>query len=241
MFGIVLLAGVLKITGLGWGGAGFKRNGAAVGILKGLLFGSVCFAASYGLEMAVLALRGAPAHLELYVSGFSLTGPLTKSTGLIPLALCLLFNIINVWMEEGVFRGLFIRALLEAGGFMRANLISAALFGVWHVVMPLRSCVYGEMTVPQTVIMSAGYILLAGIMGVKWGLLYRMTGSLWVGLGDHLLNNTVATNMLHVVSQSGADELQIIRVFAAQLVSFLIVLALYHRKNRDPSLTQNNI
>ena len=40
--------------------------------------GSVCFAASYGLEMAVLALRGAPAHLELYVSGFSLTGPLTK-------------------------------------------------------------------------------------------------------------------------------------------------------------------
>lgn len=155
--------------------------------------------------------------------------------------MCLLFNIINVWMEEGVFRGLFIRALLEAGGFMRANLISAALFGVWHVVMPLRSCVYGEMTVPQTVIMSAGYILLAGIMGVKWGLLYRMTGSLWVGLGDHLLNNTVATNMLHVVSQSGADELQIIRVFAAQLVSFLIVLALYHRKNRDPSLTQNNI
>lgn len=68
-----------------------------------------------------------------------------------------------------------------------------------------------------------------------------MTGSLWVGLGDHLLNNTVATNMLHVVSQSGADELQIIRVFAAQLVSFLIVLALYHRKNRNSSLTQNNI
>ena len=89
--------------------------------------------------------------------------------------------------------------------------------------------------------MSVGYILLAGIMGVKWGLLYRMTGSLWAGLGDHLMNNTVATNMLHVVSQSGADELQIVRVFAAQLISFLIVLALYRRKNRNSSLTQNNI
>lgn len=89
--------------------------------------------------------------------------------------------------------------------------------------------------------MSVGYILLAGIMGVKWGLLYRMTGSLWAGLGDHLMNNTVATNMLHVVSQSGADELQIVRVFAAQLVSFLIVLALYRRKNKNSSLTQNNI
>ena len=42
-------------------------------------------------------------------------------------------------------------------------------------------------------------------------------------------------------SQSGADELQIVRVFAAQLVSFLIVLALYRRKNKNSSLTQNNI
>jgi hypothetical protein len=113
---------------------------------------------------------------------------------------------------------------------MRANIIAAALFGVWHVAMPVRSCVYGEMTVPETVLMSAGYILLAGIMGIKWGLLYRMTGSLWAGLGDHLLNNTVATNMLHVVSSGGADELQIIRIFAAQLISFIIVLALYRPK-----------
>ncbi|WP_304584119.1 hypothetical protein [Acutalibacter muris] len=53
---------------------------------------------------------------------------------------------------------------------------------------------------------------------------------LWAGLGDHLLNNTVATNMLHVVSQEGADELQIVRIFAAQLISFAIVLILYRRK-----------
>lgn len=233
VFGIILLAAVLKITGLGWSDIGFKRSGAAGGILKGLLLGSVCFAAAYGLELAVLALKGTPAHLELYVSGFSLTGSQGGSTGLAPLALCLLFNIVNVWMEEGVFRGLFIKTLLGTGGFIRANLIAAALFGVWHIVMPVRSCVYGEMTAPEAVLMSAGYILLAGIMGIKWGLLYHMTGSLWAGLGDHLLNNTVATNMLHVVSQSGADELQIIRIFAAQLLSFVIVLALSYRKSKS--------
>ena len=229
-FGIVLLAGVLKVTGLGWGGVGFMRDGAAAGVLKGLLLGSVCFTTAYLLELAVLALKGEPAHLELYVSGFSLTGPLAKSTGLVPMGMCVLFNIVNVWMEEGGFRGLFIRTLLETGKFMRANLIAAALFGVWHVVMPARSCVYGEMTVQEAVLMSVGYILLAGIMGVKWGLLYRMTGSLWAGLGDHLLNNTVATNMLHVVSAGGADEMQIVRIFAAQLISFAIVLALYFQK-----------
>lgn len=237
VFGIILLAAVLKLTGLGWGGIGFKQSGIAGGILKGLLLGSVCFAAAYGLELAVFALRGTPAHLELFVSGFSLTGPQARTTGLVPLALCLMFNIVNVWMEEGVFRGLFIKMLLGTGGFMRANLIAAALFGIWHVVMPVRSCIYGEMTAAQAALMSIGYILLAGMMGVKWGLLCHMTGSLWAGLGDHLLNNTVATNMLHVVSQGGADELQVVRIFAAQLISFVIVLALYCRKNRKPSLT----
>ncbi|WP_304431918.1 hypothetical protein [Acutalibacter muris] len=44
---------------------------------------------------------------------------------------------------------------------------------------------------------------------------------LWAELGDHLLNNTVATNMLHVVSQDSADELQIVRIFAAQLIYLL--------------------
>ena len=71
-----------------------------------------------------------------------------------------------------------------------------------------------------------------GIMGIKWGLLYRMTGNLWVGLGDHLFNNTVATNMLHVVSSTGADKLQIARIMAAQLVSFAFVLVIYIYRSR---------
>lgn len=69
-------------------------------------------------------------------------------------------------------------------------------------------------------------------MGIKWGVLYRMTGNIWIGLGDHLFNNTVATNMLHVISPTGADELQIVRIMAAQLLSFAFVLAAYRGRNK---------
>ena len=69
-----------------------------------------------------------------------------------------------------------------------------------------------------------------------WGLLYRITGNLWLGLGDHLFNNTIATNMLHVVSPTGPDELQIVRIMAAQLISFAFVLAIYIGKNRKDSV-----
>ena len=110
---------------------------------------------------------------------------------------------------------------------MQANFIAAFLFGICHIVMPVRSYVNGEMSFAAMLLMGIGYIILAGIMGIKWGLLTRITGNLWAGLGDHLFNNTVATNMLHVVSLNGADELQIVRIMAAQIISFTFVLAIH--------------
>ena len=225
--GIIILALALKRVNLTWSDIGFQRNGFVSNILKGLLLGSVCFAISYWLELTILALQGNPAHLEIYISSFSLTGSQIKNTDFVFLLLCVVFNVINVWMEEGIFRGLFIKIFSESKSFMQANFIAAFLFGIWHIVMPIRSYVNGEMSFAAMTLMSIGYIVLAGIMGIKWGLLYRITGNLWAGLGDHLFNNTVATNMLHVVSQNGADELQIVRIMAAQIISFAFVIAIH--------------
>ena len=225
--GIIILAVILKGSNFTWSDIGFQRNSFAGSILKGLLLGSVCFAISYGLELAIFILQGNPAHLEIYISSFSLTGSQIKNTDFVFFLLCVLFNIINVWMEEGVFRGLFIKTFSEAKPFMQANFIAAFLFGIWHIVMPIRSYLNGEMSFAAMALMGIGYIILAGIMGIKWGLLYRITGNLWAGLGDHLFNNTVATNMLHVVSQNGADELQIVRIMAAQIISFAFVIAIH--------------
>ena len=230
--GILLLARALKSMDLKWRDIGFQRNGFLSGVLKGSLLGSVCFLISYGLESALLASRGTPAHLEIYISSFSLTGPQIKNTDLIFFVPCVLSNIVNVWMEEGVFRGLFLKTLSRDRTFWRADLIAAILFGIWHIVMPVRSCMNGEMSFSAAVLMGIGYMILSGVMGIKWGLLYHMTGNIWAGLGDHFLNNTVATNMLHVVSQNGADKLQIVRIMAAQLISFALVLAIYCRRNR---------
>ena len=109
-------------------------------------------------------------------------------------------------MEEGVFRGLFIKTLSETKPFMAANYFAAFLFGIWHIVMPVRSYINGDMSFAAMLLMGIGYMILAGIMGIKWGFLYRITGNLWAGLGDHLFNNTVATNMLHAVSLNDLSE-----------------------------------
>ena len=237
--GIIILVLTLKRVHLTWSDIGFQRNGFVSNILKGLLLGSVCFIISFGLELAILALQGNPAHLEIYISSFSLTGSGIKNTDFVFFLLCVVFNVVNVWMEESIFRGLFIKIFSESKSFMQANFIAAFLFGIWHIVMPVRSYVDGEMSFAAMILMGIGYIILAGIMGIKWGLLYHMTGNIWTGLGDHLFNNTVATNMLHVISLNGADELQIVRIMAAQLISFTFVLAIYVCRSRKKRVNRN--
>ncbi len=73
-------------------------------------------------------------------------------------------------------------------------------------------------TAADAALLGAGYVVLSGLMGLKWAWL-RRRDSIWMGLGDNL----VATNLLHVLSAGGADELQIVRVALAQLLSFGIV------------------
>ena len=78
--GIIILALTLKRVNLTWSDIGFQRNGFVTSMLKGLSLGSVCFAISYWLELTILALQGNPAHLEIYISSFSLTGSQIKNT-----------------------------------------------------------------------------------------------------------------------------------------------------------------
>lgn len=116
---------------------------------------------------------------------------------------------------------------------MTANLITALLFGVWHFAMLIRSFIDSKMELNQMLLLAIGYIILSGIMSIKWGLLYRMTGNIWFGFADHFINNTIATNMLHVVANNEADELQIVRIMLAQIISFIVVMIIYGRVKKS--------
>ena len=144
--------------------------------------------------------------------------------------LCISFNLINVWMEEGIFRGLFPAILEKRLSFNIAMFFSALLFGVWHWVMPMRDFIEGNSSIGNLLVMGIGYIILSGIMSIKWSLLYRLTGSLWMGLGDHLFRHVVVTNLLHVISNGEADNMQIVRILIGQLISFILVLIYYKKK-----------
>lgn len=230
VFGIVVLAIVLYSHGDNWKGVGFVKDRMVPDILKGLLLGSSCFLVAYSIECLILYQTNHDVSLAFYISGFTLNGETVRHDGALFLLLCIVLNIINVWMEEGVFRGFFTKILAERLSFIGATLFIAFLFGIWHWVMPLRDYAEGNTSLANSLVMGIGYIILAGIMSVKWSLLYKMTGALWVGIGDHLFNNVIVTNLLHVISNGEADSMQIVRIMIGQILSFSIVMLCYRKK-----------
>lgn len=232
LFGIFVLWLTLRILRWSWRDVGFSGTGLARNLARGFLLAAAVFSAAYAVEFLALKAQGHSIRPDVFTTGFSLTGASAVHRGVGFILMCVFFNVINVVMEEGTFRGLFY-GLLKIDHTMRsAVLAQALLFGVWHIVTPLHNLVDGDLDAAGFIGLSIGYTLLAGIMGMKWALMYQMTGSLYAGMADHFFNNCIATNLLHLSTESGTDELMIVRVLIAQLLSFFIVLTMRKRRSQ---------
>ncbi|MCR5652154.1 MAG: CPBP family intramembrane metalloprotease [Lachnospiraceae bacterium] len=230
VFGIIVVFMVLRSLGWKWSDIGFARTGFVKSAGIGLLIAICSFVISYSAEIMILKSQGHKIGFGIFTTGFSLTGEATVHTGIGFVLMCVFFNIINVVMEEGTFRGLFYHIAVMDHSPKYACVFQAFLFGVWHIVTPLHNLIDGDIDVGSFVVLGTGYIVLAGMMGIKWELFYRMTGSLYAGMADHFFNNCIATNLLHVTTESGDDEMMIIRVAIAQLLSFTAALLVWMKR-----------
>ena len=227
--GIALLCLAAKRLSYRAESLGFARAHRRRPLLHGLLLGAAAFALAYGVELALCAAQGASASLRVYVTAYAPDGNLGYQTALPFFLLCIAGNIVNVVMEEGVFRGLFPQMLCKHCSFAQSTAVCACLFGLWHIAAPLRSWYEGTSDFAGFLSGAALLTLSSALVGVKFALLTRMTGSLYMAMGDHFVNNTVV-NLLHVVTEGGADAMQFVRVGLAQGVSFLVVAVWYRQK-----------
>lgn len=231
VLGIVILAVALRLARLSWKDIGFDVKKLYIPALLGLGLGVARFAVGYGIEFVILSAQGKNPTLDFSLRSFSVDGA-TIELPVYCIFVTIVFNIINAIMEDGIFRGLFITLYKRKYRFAIANTLAALLFGVWHIVMPIRSWFDGNMTFPGMIFYSVGYTLLSASIALMWGLLFEMTGVVWIGMADHFFNNTII-NLLHVTTDTGIDELQIVRALIAQLLALVLVTVLYFRKRRQ--------
>ena len=233
MTGIVILVLAANYFNYDSQKIGFSNKARINKFSAGIFMGIICFTIAYLIEISIAKASGSYLGLGLYVTSYSINGNLGNQTGLIFFLLCIIGNIINVVMEEGIFRGLFISRLEEKYSFITSALISSILFGLWHGVAPIRSFLYGETSAFGLLINCLILILSSSLVGFKFCLLTKLTGSVYMSMGEHFVNNTIV-NILHVVTGGGVDTYQVIRISIAQSISFTLVLILFFisKKNR---------
>lgn len=231
LIGIVILCMTVKITSFTFEEIGFSKENIMQNLLKGLLFGLSMFAFAYSIEVIICILQGNFESLQLYVTAYAVDGNIGHQTTLIFFAICIVGNIINVIMEEGVFRGLFQQILQKKYPFILSAIIASCLFGLWHMIAPIRNYYDGTSSIGDFIFNTAILVVTSGLIGFKFALLTRMTGNLYMAMGDHFVNNTIV-NILHVVSTTGNDELQFVRITIAQTLSFIVVLIYYLKKHQ---------
>ena len=118
---------------------GFSHNKVPQNLLKGFLFGLCCYTVAYTVEIIILKNAGSFEKLSLFVTSYSVNGNLGNHTEAVFFLICILGNIINIVMEEGVFRGLFQKLFERRYSFLPAAILASILFGLWHCVGPIRS------------------------------------------------------------------------------------------------------
>lgn len=226
LIGIAVLFVVIKLFDFNFKEIGFANSKVILYISMGLAFGSVIFLLAYSVEILILALLGNFQTLALYVSAYAVDGNSSHRTALVFFVFCIVGNIINVIMEEGIFRGLFPKLLEQKYTFIISAIISSCLFGIWHIMAPLRDYYYGSMSLNGFIANSVMLVITSGLVGLKFAMITKLTGNLYMAMGDHFVNNTVV-NILHVISITGVDNFMTLRISIAQSVSFIIVLILY--------------
>lgn len=229
--GIIILWIAIKMLSTDFEYIGFKRKGIFKNFTFGLLFGISVFAAAYGAEILIAVSQGNFQSLQFYVSSYAVDKNIGNQTGILFFLICIVGNIVNVLMEEGVYRGLFQKILQQKYRFIAAAIICSILFGAWHVIGPIRNYYDGLSSMGGMAGNIFMLVITSGLVGFKAAMITKLTGSLYMAMGDHFVNNTIV-NILHVTSYTGADELMFVRITIAQSLSFLLVLIFYIWKQK---------
>ncbi|MBO4374721.1 MAG: CPBP family intramembrane metalloprotease [Lachnospiraceae bacterium] len=101
--------------------------------------------------------------------------------GIHPALMLLSVGILGPLIEEFCFRGAILSGLLKSGRLFASVLLSALMFGILH--LNLNQMAY------------------AAVMGIAFGMVVSVTGSVWCGYVGHMLINSVSVAAIMVMSR----------------------------------------
>jgi membrane protease YdiL (CAAX protease family) len=220
--GFILVLAYLWFVGKSVTAIGLHSKSVGKALIIGATGIIIILLVSYGLQFGILV--GANKEPSLV---FTAIDPKAGVTGGLTFALFLFIgNIINSFMEEGLFRGVMLRHFRVSLSFWKANFLQAAFFAIWHLNWPIKQFMTGQLDLGGLASQSIVVLIATGIVGFAMGYLYLKTDNLWAPWIMHTINNTVQ-NMTHIRTVDGLDSDMMI--FQITLTFLLIAIIPFFR------------
>jgi membrane protease YdiL (CAAX protease family) len=207
---------------------GFHGRRLGESLLIGLVITVLPFIVAYAVEWILMQLWGQEPQLL-----FSAIDPKAGVTGGLLFALWLVVgNVLNAFMEEGLFRGVMLNLNRIKFSVGMSNWLQALLFGAWHLVWVVKWYQTGVVSTPNEIGLGNVANFLPQIcLGLVWGYAYLKTDNLWTAWIAHALTNTVL-NFLHIATLDAVDPGMSIRMTTFSIVSLLMMLLIRYVSNR---------
>lgn len=161
-------------------------------LLRNLFLGFAAFLLFYGIDLLTNFLIASLLNYRPRIR--------ISSINLLYLFYFLFFLIVNSFMEEGLFRGIMMRSFMIKTSKRTSNLLQALLFGLWHLVWPIKSALNGDSSLFFISMYALNYVFFSCLFGFLAGYLFQRSSSLINCVVFHTLWNLFVTYLSLIYS-----------------------------------------
>lgn len=235
IIGLLIIVGYMYSARLKPRNLGLTTNYKAIlsAIRNALIFNCALIPA-YTIEYFFLLSQGKKPIIRLfaYQAALSNVGVVHYIANIL---LLLVIETVSVIMLEILFRGILVRMGKAKFGFWQTAVIVSIFYSLWYLLIPLSKISAGYEPI-SLITLCLFYLIFEFFVSIKWCMCARATGSIWLGLFDHLFLN-ILVNLTHVVQtvpglDIHTDVHRNYRLIIIQLISFAICFSYYKMKMR---------
>lgn len=215
--GFIIVILFVKMIGDKMSDIGFNVNNKRSIFIVGVVVTSTLMIIGYAGEFIAFA-SDSP---QLLITAID---PKAGVTGGIGFALFLLLgNVINCFMEEGLFRGIMIPMLNRKYSVKMTIFLQGLLFGIWHIPWAFKWYISGAVSgTSGFVIALVSNSIPMVLMGIVLGVMYYYTDSIWTSWIAHFIMNSIL-NLVHVSINGELNTGMIIRMSIFQSIIFILI------------------
>lgn len=231
--GIIISLVVSAVMGLNLKKFCFRSYSFLPDVLFGLIYSTVPVALVYLFKYIYFNYR----NYDNLVLTFRPTGYSSdefNENSITILAFYILSLLVFVVFKEIFYRGYLMTQFAPKYGVNASILIQTLFYTVSYVPVLVYYLITGKFDSQSrimTVFLVLGQLFYHLLCGIKWGVFYKVNGSVWMSVVDHFVNKFLITSFFFTETRL-PEKWYIIEIVVIQILSFLLFLPQYFRRDK---------